>query len=131
MQYFRNHPFLPATVFFIVTVVLLTLPGSSFPKSHLFDIPYFDKWVHIGLFGLLCLLFSFPIRDFSISNSKKRNWFLLITAIGIGYGISMEFVQKYWIPNRSFELMDIVADSVGCLLALIFSLLRLRMHKQA
>jgi VanZ family protein len=131
MRYFRNHPFLPATVYFIVTVVLLTLPGNSFPKSHLFDIPYFDKWVHIGLFGLLCFLFSFPIRDFSISNSQKRNYFLLITLIGIGYGISMEFVQKYWIPNRSFELMDIVADCVGCLLALVFSLLRLHIHKQA
>lgn len=131
MQFFRNHPFLPATVFFIITVVLLTLPGTSFPKSHLFDIPYFDKWVHIVMFGLLCSLFSLPIKDLLISNSQKRNWFLSIPLIGIGYGISMEFVQKYWIPNRSFEVMDILADSVGCLLAFVFSLQILRKNKQA
>jgi VanZ family protein len=131
MQFFRKHPFLPAILFFIITVVLLTLPGSSFPKSRFFDIPYFDKWVHIGLFGMLCLLFSFPIKEFSIPDSQKRNWFLLITIIGIGYGISMEFVQKYWIPNRSFEGMDIVADSVGCSLAFIFSSFRLRNNRQA
>lgn len=131
MQFFRNHPFLPATVFFIITVVLLTLPGTSFPKSHLFDIPYFDKWIHIGMFGLLCSLFSLPIKDLLISNSQKRNWFLAIMLIGIGYGISMEFVQKYWIPNRSFEVMDILADSVGCLLAFVFSLQILRKNKQA
>ena len=126
MQFFRKHPFVPAIFFFIVTVVLLTIPGTSLPKSRLFDIPYFDKWVHIGLFGMLCLLFSFPIKDYLICDSQKRNWFLIISLFGIGYGISMEFVQKYWIPHRSFEGMDIVADSVGCLLAFIFRLLRLR-----
>lgn len=131
MQFFRNHPFLPATVFFILTVVLLTLPGSSFPKSHLFDIPYFDKWVHIGLFGLLCFLFAFPIKDLTMSISKKRKWLMLITLIGICYGISIEFIQKYWIPNRSFEILDIVADSVGCLSAFVFSLIRLSNNKLA
>ena len=131
MQFFRKSPFLPAIVFFIVTVILLTLPGSSFPKSQLFDIPYFDKWVHIGLFGLLCLLFSFPIIDLSISDSQKRNWFLGISVIGICYGISIEFIQKYWIPNRSFEMLDILADTTGSVLACIFSLLRLRVRKQA
>ena len=38
----------------------------------------------------------------------------------------MEFVQKYWIPNRSFELGDIVADSAGCLLALGITLKNLQ-----
>jgi len=40
---------------------------------------------------------------------------------GIVYGTIMEFVQKYWIPNRSFEILDIAADSVGCLLAYLYS----------
>jgi hypothetical protein len=130
MQFFRKHPFLPATIFFIITVVLLTLPGSSFPKSHFFDIPYFDKWVHIGLFGWLCFLFSFPIQNFSISDLQKKYCFWIITGIGIAYGISMEYVQKYWVINRSFEKMDIAADSVGCLLALGFSYYRLGYNKQ-
>jgi VanZ family protein len=126
MQFFRKTPFLPAVLFFVLTAVLLTLPGNRFPKSHWFDIPYFDKWIHIGLFGLLCFLFTFPIQDFSITHSQKRNRFFLITLLGIGYGTMMEFVQKYWIPNRSFEGMDILADCTGCLLALFLSLQILR-----
>lgn len=55
----------------------------------------------------------------------------MITGIGIGYGIAMEFVQKYWVINRSFEKMDILADSVGCLLALAFSYFRLGYKKRA
>jgi VanZ family protein len=119
MQFIRNYPFLPAVVFFIITVILLTLPGSSFPKSPLFDLPYFDKWVHIGLFGLLCFLFSYPITFFSISHQQKKYWFWTILFLGISYGVIMEFVQKYWVSNRSFDLMDMVADAIGCFLALI------------
>ncbi|MDB5210059.1 MAG: VanZ family protein, partial [Sediminibacterium sp.] len=37
------------------------------------------------------------------------------------YGTIMEFVQKYWIPNRSFEIADILADSTGSLLAYLAS----------
>jgi VanZ family protein len=30
-----------------------------------------------------------------------------------GLGISMEFVQKYWIPGRDYDLGDIIADMFG------------------
>ena len=36
---------------------------------------------------------------------------------GIAYGTIMEFIQEAWVANRSFELLDIAADGVGCLLA--------------
>jgi hypothetical protein len=32
----------------------------------------------------------------------------------------MEFVQKYWVPNRSFDVTDIIADGVGCFGAYLF-----------
>jgi VanZ family protein len=129
MQLFRNYPFLPAVLFFIITVILLTLPGSSFPTSHFFDIPYFDKWVHIGLFGILCFLFSFPIAQLTISNTKKKVWFWVILVLCITYGISLEFVQKYWVVNRSFDLLDMVADAIGSVFALILNYLLLNRTK--
>lgn len=122
MQLFRKYPFAPAIFFLIATIILLTIPGSSLPKSGLFGIPYLDKCVHVGIFTLLCILFALPFKRMAISVAQKRNWFLTITISGICFGIAMEFVQKYWAINRSFELGDIVADSVGCILAFIFSI---------
>lgn len=122
MQLFRKYPFAPAIFFLIATIILLTIPGSSIPKSGLFGIPYLDKCVHVGIFTLLCILFALPFKRMVISVAQKRNWFLTITGLGISFGIVMEFVQKYWAINRSFELGDIIADSIGCLLALIFSI---------
>ena len=42
--------------------------------------------------------------------------------VGCLYGIAMEFVQKYFIPLRSFDLMDILADGVGCIAGYFFSM---------
>ena len=121
MRLLNKYPFLPAILFFVFTTFLLCLPGSEFPTGRLFSIPQLDKAVYISFFTTLCLLFSFPLKKRLNNVSKIKQWFFIICLLGISYGIAIEFIQKNWIPNRSFELLDIVADSVGCLLALLIS----------
>ena len=37
------------------------------------------------------------------------------------YGLAIEFIQKYLVPNRSFDMMDVLADGTGAAMgALIF-----------
>jgi VanZ family protein len=43
---------------------------------------------------------------------------------GIVYGIAMEIVQKYFIPFRSFDLGDIIADGIGCVAGYFFAIKR-------
>ena len=107
-----------------MTFVLLVLPGSDIPKASFFDLIYFDKWVHIGMFGILMLLWSYPFFKTNIASVYP---FIIIAACVILYGIIMEFVQKFFAFDRSFDLFDILADSVGCLLA--FWLLAHRLKK--
>jgi VanZ family protein len=71
---------------------------------------------------MLCGLFCFPFRKIQISSSQKKKWFWVITLSAILYGIIIEFVQDAWVPNRSFELTDIGADSVGAILGFVWSL---------
>ena len=37
------------------------------------------------------------------------------------YGITMEYVQKYFIPRRDFDVEDILADVIGSALGFIIS----------
>jgi hypothetical protein len=107
--------FLPALVWLIMTFVLLVLPGSDIPKASIFDFLYFDKWVHIGLFGVLTLLWGYPFFKINIASAHP---FIIVAVCVILYGTIMEFVQKYFAFERSFDLFDILADSAGSLLAL-------------
>lgn len=116
--------FIPAFIFFIISIILLCLPGTkNFPAAWWFQkIPQFDKLVHIGLFGLLSLLFHWPAMKSNWNEGKRRVWFWVISCSSVAYGTIMEFVQRELIVNRSFEEADILADSVGAFAALAFSL---------
>jgi VanZ family protein len=106
--------FTPAVLWLIITFILLTLPGSDIPKSDFFDLVYFDKWVHTGMFGLLMILWSYPFIKTENATQKKM---LLISVLIIIYGILMEFVQKYFAVERDFDVFDMIADSIGVLVA--------------
>ena len=110
-QIFSNR--FPALLWTIFIFVLLALPGKMLPQEESF-LPNLDKIIHVILFGsfvfLWCVYFaSKPDKDFL----KRR--FILILVVGCVYGIGMEFIQKYFIPNRNFDILDIVADTVGAI----------------
>jgi len=57
-------------------------------------------------------------------NEQLKNIFIWIAITGTIYGVGMEFVQRYFIPNRSFDVGDIIADAVGCTIGVIYSISR-------
>ena len=110
-----------ALIWTVTTQVLLSLPGSIFPSRGLFSIPHLDKVVHIGLFGGLVFFWSLYIyfRKKPLVVSAATLWSIVL--VMIAYGILMEFIQKNFIPNRSFDRGDIVADVAGSLIGYILT----------
>jgi hypothetical protein len=104
--------------------VLLTLPGSTLPTEDWLSKIWFDKWVHIGLFALMVIFWSWPLVRRLKTGGNLRELFIQIAGAGLIYGIGMEYIQKYFIRGRSFDLGDIFADAAGCLLGALFGLSR-------
>jgi len=109
-------------LWFIISTVLLTIPGTAFPKENWLDAIWFDKWVHIGMFAIMTTLWCWAMQRKDSGKTSLRMIFIGIGLISLAYGVGMEFVQKYFIPNRSFDTGDIIADGVGCALGVFFSL---------
>jgi VanZ family protein len=80
--------------------------------------------VHIGMFSILVILFCRAMLKINSVEKRLKTIFILIGIIGLIYGAGMEFVQKYFIPNRSFDIGDIIADGIGCTMGVFFSLRR-------
>lgn len=85
---------------------MFCLPGSVLPNENWLSKIYFDKWVHIGFFAVLLLLWLWVLMP----DKKGVLWLL---AAAVLYGITVEFVQDRFIPNRSFDLGDWAADITG------------------
>ena len=116
---------LPFGFWFIVTTVLLVLPVSpDEEESWITRIPLFDKWIHAGLFIILSILLCWGIYKIRGRSPQLRTYFLRIAFGCLIYGIVMEFVQKYFIPQRSFDVGDIIADGAGAFVGSLISIRR-------
>lgn len=88
------------------------MPGSDVPGI---DIPYIDKWVHIGLFFALSVLWTLWLELGSNKPKvKKLPLFLLL----LFYGMVIELIQHTLLPTRSADPWDVVANAAGILLGM-------------
>ncbi len=90
--------------------------GSSFDKSSPQgpDLDYFDKVAHFFVFGLLSTLWYRWLPG-GLRSSKRFAWAFALTIV---YGIVDEWIQSYN-PLRTSDPMDIVADGVGAIVAIV------------
>ena len=105
-----------------LTIFLLCIPGSAIPSEGVFATEGIDKVVHVTLFGGIVLLGGFNLY---FRRSEKQRWQRIIvslTLFSVGLGIGLEFLQRDYIPNRSFDGFDIIADSAGAVLAALYHL---------
>lgn len=106
--------FWPAAISLIGATVLFCLPGNEFPEKSWFEKIYLDKWVHVGLFAVLVLLWSLPMLH-KIKVQSRVQKALIWTAVAfVIYGIIIEVIQGRFIPNRTFGVDDMVANAIGC-----------------
>lgn len=85
-------------------------PGKELPRV---DVPFFDKWTHLVMFGLFTFLWlcAYPV----ISSRLFFRLFLIATVLG---GL-IELLQGYFTAlGRSMDIMDAIADSVGAVLGI-------------
>ena len=106
-------------IYWAIVIALLTLfPAKHLPNVVTWDFLHFDKVIHIGMFGILTFLLIIGFKkQFRYMNLR---YYAIRASLGIAflYGVLVEIVQEY-VPNRGFQLGDILADAVGCFLAYI------------
>lgn len=112
-----SHRF-PALAWTLFIFILLSLPGKMLPNENHFSLPQLDKLIHIILFGSFVFLWSFYYSTRRKNFNLNRTYFR-ITIIACLYGYAMELIQKYFIPNRDYDIRDIAADVIGAIVGLL------------
>lgn len=97
----------------LIIGILCCLPGTMLPNEQNFEVPNFDKLVHMGFFGGFVFSWNLYLCKRPLPLAKMLLTFFFVYVLGNMYGIGMEYVQKYYIPMRDFSLGDIIADMGG------------------
>lgn len=121
-MFFRYN--LLAIVWSVIIIVLCSIPGQEFPDASFIDIPHFDKIVHFGLYFILSIVTIKGIQQQNRFKLLKSHPYLSIVIYAVFLGVSLELIQYYFIPFRSGDLLDMLANFTGLLLGAMLIKLR-------
>lgn len=107
-MFLKHNQFTVAMIAVIFSLCLL--PGNEVPSSNQIHL---DKFVHFVLFALLsfCALIGFK-KQYQVDLLSQYPGVMTI-AMGASYGVIIELFQGLYLPDRAFEVMDILADWSG------------------
>ena len=101
---------LPALLWLLGILVVTLTPGEQLPETP--DVIGFDKLVHFSLFFILTFLWYRVGREHRKEKLNKIKFITNYLVFGIGIAILVEYLQRF-IPGRSFDLWDMVANLLG------------------
>jgi len=73
------------------------------------------------MFAIMVFLWCWSLLKIQLDKEKLKKGFIAFLILWFVYGVCMEFVQKYFVVNRSFDIGDIIADAIGCIIGFLFS----------
>jgi len=113
----RSKLFWRNIIWALIIFILCSMPGKELPHSSMFQIPYFDKMVHFGLFFIMGIFLCSEMNF----QTKWKSMTIAIVALGIigVYGGGIEILQHYYFDGRSGDPLDLFADMGGGVISIV------------
>jgi VanZ family protein len=104
------------TTALVYTGLILYLSLINLAETPVKNLGISDKVMHLGAyFGLALLWMLYAISSFENRNLVK--YIIIISAASIAFGIFIEVLQGVLTSYRRFDLYDIIANTVGVIIA--------------
>jgi len=100
----------------LLILLLCLMPGQALPQWNWFALLDLDKLVHAGLF----FVFTVLLAQAFFSNRSPAHYLVWACIISIAYGFATEFMQGMEALGRRTDLNDMIANSVGALIAAVY-----------
>lgn len=114
LQHIKSYKY--AYLWAILTTFLCGTNGNNIPQFSFTDLFGIDKLAHMLLFGTETFLIAIATQKL---NDDKNSFLIILPAFLIGtvFGIIIEILQATLFTNRSFDYLDMLANTIGCALA--------------
>ena len=119
MSSVRLRIVLPLSFFLFISFIIYLADTAdyNFAFRVIGHIPYGDKLMHGLLYGVMALLLNYGLN---FKSKKIFGFNMQIGAIVVLTFAGLEEITQYWLPSRTCDVFDFVADVVG---AVWFSLI--------
>ena len=115
-SFIRYH--FPAILWAVIILISMSLPAQYIPKVKIFG---YDKIAHIGVFFVFGILIYRSIINWEHKPRSILKSLILMLFFVMVFGCVSELYQHF-IPGRTPDIFDFIADSIGGLLSIIAEL---------
>lgn len=100
----------------VIALALVIFIQSAYPASASLDrLPFGDKVLHAGVFGLMAFLFTRALNSHARWRKRPGPLWVFAVAATVLYGLSDEWHQSF-VNVRTADVLDLLADGVGAVL---------------
>ena len=100
-------------IFIAFIIYLADTADHNFAFRLIGHIPYGDKLMHGLLYGLMAMFLNFGLK---YKSYKWLGFNMQLGAVIVLVFATIEEISQYWLPSRTFDLVDLLADFVGVIL---------------
>lgn len=111
---------LPALLWALFILIICGIPGHKIPRVDFLQWLKPDKLIHLFIYSIFCYLLikGFIKQDaFLFLRSNPKFWAIIFST---AYGAIIEVLQEYVFIERSGEVYDALANTVGAFIGLWF-----------
>lgn len=109
---------LPSILWTLFVIIISIVPGTDLNYGD-FHFEGADKIAHVLLYTLFALFWSTALRRQNSNENLRIKAFKIIFIGGFALGLVLELIQENFIFGRYFELLDLVANGIGCIFGII------------
>ncbi len=103
---------------------LCGLPGKDIPHISILELLSFDKFVHGFVFFILVILIYHAVQK----TPNSKNALVYALCLSIPYGGILEIMQQELFKDRTADLFDFIANTIGCLAASTYIYVKNSIH---
>lgn len=107
---------------FIWTGIILYLCLVRMSELPAITIPYVDKIVHAFFYFLFSILWFYALR-FYFDKQRRAKLLMIVFFLALFFGIAIELFQNYLTTYRNGDVLDVIANTSGSLLAIFVIIL--------
>lgn len=111
----KKFSVIAALTWTLIIICALVMPAGDLPELSFSRIKGFDKLIHFTIFAIAGFLWSKALNDVGY----KNNVLTLSLLIGLVISLITEWMQSLDFIGRRFEVLDLVANTVGLMFGLV------------
>ncbi len=122
-KYKRKLLYIPLAIYWIILLVLTTLPGRDLPKTGINDkIEHFTAYFFLGFLLSLTLLFQNKYY-------KIKKYFAFFAGFIIALYAALDEIHQLFIPGRDCDIFDWTADMIGASIGILLIIFLLKIFQ--